>query len=151
MTGLVCTDFGNAAVSALPTLAFTNGGGSGAAATVIMCWTITAVAAPTGTNQGAGLAGSYAWVTAQDNFPTGGVGTNTKYQNGLVNIRMANIQAAISSGNISGTPVIYDGGIYTSSPTILVMPSASVVTTAPVLTYTLGGTTGHSYVIPTGS
>jgi hypothetical protein len=35
--------------------------------------------------------------------------------------------------------VIIDGGVYTSSPTPLVLPTASVVTAAPVVTFTMGG------------
>ena len=150
ITGLICTDFGGGggALTALPTLSFSGGGGSSAAATVIMCWTITAVSIST---PGSGLSGSRAMITALDNFPTTAAAyTNPKYQNGLVAIRNANIAAAVASTSLSGTPVIYDGGIYTSSPTMIVIPNASVATTAPVVAATLGGSTGHSYVVPIG-
>src|ERR1700691_500578 len=41
ITGLICIDHGTP-LTAVPTLSFTGGGGSSAAATAIMCWTITA-------------------------------------------------------------------------------------------------------------
>ena len=62
-------------------------------------------------------------------------------------IRQANIKAPISGAGITATgQVIYDGGCYTSSPTPLVIPTASVVTTAPVVTFTLGGLPGTTYL-----
>ena len=113
-----------------------------------MCWTITAYAAGTA---GAGLAGTVAQISAEDAFPTTAAAyTNPYIQSGLVRTRNANIKAPISSGGITATgAVIYDGGIYTSSPTPLVIPTASVVTTAPVVTFTLGGVSDTSYVTQT--
>jgi hypothetical protein len=146
ITAILCLDHGNAQ-TAVPAITITGGGGSSGAATAIMCWTITAVAAPTGTNQGAGLAGTVAWVTAEDAFAALSAAqyTNPSTQANLVTIRKADIYAGVSSGNVSGTPVIYDGGIYTTTPNVLVIPNASVVTTAPTLTATMGGVTDTSY------
>ena len=144
ITGLLCLDHGTP-LTALPTLSFSGGGGSSAAATVIMCWTITGTSTSTA---GAGLSGTAAWVTAEDSFPsTAAAYTNPATQSNLVTIRKADIRAAIASNAISGTPVIYDGGIYTSSPIVLVMANASVVTTAPVLTATVGGAVDTSYLM----
>ena len=122
-----------------------SGGGSSAAATAIWNATITGIAV---TTAGAGLSGSYVRVTAEDNFPTTAAAyTNTTTQSNLVRTRSADIRAAISGGGVTATgAVIYDGGIYTSAPTPLVIPSASVVTTAPVVTFTLGGATDTSYL-----
>ena len=138
ITGLVCIDPGNGALTAVPTLSFSGGGGASAAATAIMCWTITAYAAGTA---GAGLSGTVARITAEDAFPTTAAAyTNPTTQSNLVKTRSADIKAPISGGGITATgQVIYDGGIYTSSPTPLVIPTASVVTTAPVVTFTMGG------------
>ncbi len=146
ITGLLCTDHGTA-LTAVPTLSFSGGGGSSAAATAIMCWTITAYAAGTA---GAGLAGTVAQITAEDAFPTTAAAyTNPQTQANLVETRQANIKAPISGGGITATgQVIYDGGIYTSVPTPLVIPTASVVTTAPVVTFTMGGVSDFSYVSP---
>jgi len=145
VTAVVVVDHGQTALTSLPTLTFTGGGGSSAAATVIMNWTITAFAAGTA---GVGLSGTVAMITALDAFPTTSAAyANNKYQSGLVGTRTAQIKAPISAGGVTATgAVIYDGGCYTSVPTPLVIPSASVVTTAPVVTFTMGGSGGSSYV-----
>lgn len=137
VTGLVCVDHGTA-VTSVPTLAFSGGGGSSAAATAIMCWSITAITVGTA---GAGLAGTVAWVTGEDAFPTTAAAyTNPATQANLVKTRKADIKTPVSGGGLTATgAVIYDGGIYTSTPTALAIPTASVVTTAPVVTFTMGG------------
>jgi hypothetical protein len=145
VTAVLCVDHGQGSLASLPTLSFSGGGGSGAAATGIMCWTITAYAAGTA---GTGLAGSVAQISAEDAFPTtASAYTNPYTQSLLVRTRQANIKAPISSGGITATgQVVIDGGVYTSSPTPLVIPTASVVTAAPVVTFTLGGTTDTTYL-----
>ena len=145
VTAVLCLDHGQGGQTSLPTLSFGGGGGSSAAATGIMCWSITAYAAGTA---GTGLSGSVAQITAEDAFPTTAAAyTNPYTQSGLVRTRNANIKAPISSGGITATgAVIYDGGIYTSSPTPIVNATASVVTAAPVVTFTLGGQTDTSYL-----
>ena len=144
ITGLLCLDHGvvgATGLSTLPTLSFSGGGGSSAAATVIMNWAITAYAAGTA---GAGLAGTVAQITAEDAFPTTAAAyANPTTQSNLVVTRPANIKAPISGAGITATgQVVYDGGAYTSSPTPLVIPTASIVTTAPVVTFTMGGIIG---------
>ena len=145
VTGLLCLDHGTGGQTSLPTLSFAGGGGASAAATGIMCWSITAYAAGTA---GVGLAGSVAQISAEDAFPTTAAAyTNPYTQSGLVRTRPANIKAPISSGGITATgQVIIDGGVYTSSPTPLVIATASVVTTAPVVTFTMGGQTDTTYL-----
>ena len=145
VTAVLCLDHGQGGQTSLPTLSFGGGGGSSAAATGIMCWSITAYAAGTA---GAGLAGSVAQISAEDAFPTTAAAyTNPYTQSQLVRTRLANIKAPISSGGITATgQVIIDGGVYTSSPTPLVIPTASVVTTAPVVTFTMGGQTDTTYL-----
>ena len=145
ITGLVCIDHGQGGQTALPTLAFAGGGGASAAATGIMCWTITAYAAGTA---GAGLAGTVARISAEDAFPTTAAAyVNPTTQSNLVSTRQADIKAPISAGGITATGlVVYDGGIYTSVPTPLVIATASIVTTAPVVTFTMGGATSTSYL-----
>ena len=145
VTAVVVVDHGQTVLTSLPTLTFTGGGGSSAAATVIMNWTITAFAAGTA---GVGLTGTAAMITALDAFPTTTAAyANNKYQSGLVGTRTAQIKAPVTGGGITATgAVIYDGGVYTSVPTPLVIPSASIVTTAPVVTFTMGGAGGSSYV-----
>jgi hypothetical protein len=145
VTALLCLDHGQGGQTSVPSISFAGGGGSGATATAIMNWSITAYAAGTA---GAGLSGSIAQITAEDAFPTTAAAyTNPYTQSGLVKTRNANIKAPISSGGITATgAVIYDGGVYTSSPTPVVIPTASVVTTAPVVTFTMGGQSDVSYL-----
>ena len=145
VTAVLCLDHGQGGQTSLPTLSFGGGGGSSAAATGIMCWSITAYAAGTA---GAGLAGTVAQISAEDAFPTTAAAyTNPYTQSGLVRTRPANIKAPISSGGITATgQVIIDGGVYTSSPTPLVIATASVVTTAPVVTFTMGGQIDTTYL-----
>ena len=135
-------------MTALPTLSFSGGNGSGAAATAIMCWTITAYTAGTA---GAGLSGTVARITAEDAFPTTAAAyTNPFTQSTLVKTRNADIKAPITGGGITATgAVVYDGGIYTSVPTPIVAATASVVTTAPVVTFTMGGAQDVSYLTQT--
>ena len=144
ITGLVCLDHGTP-ITSVPALTFTGGGGSGAHAIAIMCWTITA---ETVTTQGNGISGSFAWGTALDNFTQSTPAyTNTDTQINLVTTRRAEIELTVTSTKIATSPVIIlDGGIYTSVPTPLVLANASVVTTAPVLaTPTMGGVNDVSY------
>lgn len=145
ITGLLCVDHGQGGLTAVPTLAFAGGGGASAAATAIMCWSITALTAGTA---GAGLSGASAWITAEDNFPaTAAAYTNTDTQINLVRTRKADAKFTVTAGALAGSATIYDGGIYTSAPTVLVVSNASVVTTAPVVTATMGGQTDTSYVM----
>lgn len=144
VTGVLLVDHGQVGtngLATLPTLVFSGGGGTGAAATVLMNWAITAYTAGTA---GAGLAGSVAQISAEDAFPTTAAAyVNPTTQANLVTTRQANIKAPISGGGITATgQVVFDGGAYTSSPTPLVIPTASVVTTAPVVTFTMGGIAG---------
>ena len=146
VTAVLCLDHGQGGLTTLPTLSFAGGGGASAAATAIMCWSITAYTAGTA---GAGLAGSVARITAEDAFPTTTPAyTNPFTQSGLVKTRNADIKAPISSNGITATgQIVYDGGIYTSAPTPLVVPTASVVTTAPVVTFAMGGQSDTSYIM----
>ena len=146
VTAVVCTDFGNP-VTTLPTLTFSGGGGSSAAATVLMCWSITGYTVVTA---GAGLAGTFVQITAEDALPlTTPAYTNPSSQGGWIGKRNANIKAPISATGVAAigtTGQIYDGGIYTSAPIPLVIPTASVVTTAPVVTVAVGGQNDVCYI-----
>lgn len=145
--GVVCLDHGTPQTS-VPTLSFSGGGGSSAAATAIMNWGITAYAV---TTAGTAVSGTAAWVTAEDAFPT----TSAAYsqdmiQKGLVQTRKADIYAPTSASGITATgQVVYDPGVYTAAPVPLVLCTASVIATAPVITLTMGGTTDTNHIYPT--
>ena len=146
LTGLVCQDHGTGGQSALVTVTAAGGGGSGFVAIVIMDWAITAVTIGT---PGAGLSGAQAWVTGEDNFTASvPIYTNPDTQLNLVTTRKADILATVTTGHVATPTLVYDGGVYTSSPTMLVLANASVVTTAPVVTATLGGITDTNYIMP---
>lgn len=147
VTGLICVDHGQGGLTSLPTLSFSGGGGSSAAATAIMCWSITAYAVSTA---GTAVSGAFARVTAEDKFPTTSPAyTNPSTQSGLVKVRNADIKAPTSGNGITATgQVVYDGGIYTSAPEPLVLCTASVIATAPVITLTMGGFSDTSYYCP---
>ena len=146
VTSILCVDHGQGGQTTLPSLTIAGGGGANAAATAIMNWSITAYTAGTA---GAGLSGTVARITAEDAFPTTAPAyTNPNTQSGLVRTRSADIKAPISGNGITATgAVVYDGGVYTSSPTPLVVPTASVVTTAPVVTFTMGGQSDTTYLM----
>lgn len=135
VNGILCTDHGNP-LTAVPTLAFSGGGGASAAATAIMDFSLTGYTAGTA---GAGIvAPAQAWGVPA---PTAGTPayTNPQSQSGLVNMRQGSITAAVSGGGITATGLlVQDGGHYEAVPALIVAQSG-VATTAPVLTATVGG------------
>jgi hypothetical protein len=143
ITGLLCLDHGTP-LTAVPTLTFTGGGGSSAAATAIMCWSITAFAPTAGTGFGTSL------LSGLDAFPTAAAAyTNPATQSGLVATRQAQIKMLASAGAPTATgAVFYDGGIYTSTPTPLVITNGALITQTATFTFTMGGVTDTSYLTP---
>jgi hypothetical protein len=144
VTGVLVLDHGKP-VTSLPTLSFSGGGGSSAAATAVMCWAITAYAVTSG---GAGYSGEVE-VTALGGFPgTSPAYTNVMTQSKLLRPRRASILAALSGGAITATgQVVYDGGIYAGVPTALVQ-STTPPTTAASLTLTMGGVQDFFRLLP---
>jgi hypothetical protein len=113
-----------------------------------MNWAITGITAGTA---GAGVAGAVVRITAEDNFPaTAPAYRNVSTQSKLVRTRNADILAPTSSNGVTATgAVVYDGGCYTSAPTVLVLATASIITTAPVVTCAVGGLPDVSVVLTT--
>jgi hypothetical protein len=144
VTGLLCVDHGLGGQTAVPTLSFTGGGGSSAAATAIMCFTITAYAV---TTAGSGFT-TAPQITAVDAFPsTASAYTNPSSQSALVSTAAANILGAVSAGGITATGQrVFFGGVYTSIPTIIVNNSGILITATAALTATVGGATSTCYV-----
>lgn len=135
VTGILVLDHGNP-VTSLPTITPSGGGGTGAAATPIMCWAITAY---TVTSSGTGYTGVVE-VTALGGFPaTSPAYTNPTTQANLVRGRRASILAAFAGANITTSgQTVYDGGIYPGVPSALIL-STSPVTTAAALGFSVGG------------
>lgn len=140
VTGVLVTDHGTA-VTSVPTLNVSGGGGSSFAATAIMCWTITAYVVATA---GSGYLGATE-ITGLGGFPSSAAAyTNVSTQSQLVRQRKASIQAALSGVTITATgQIVDDGGIYTGVPTAMIVTSPiATLTTAAGITFTMGGATG---------
>ena len=143
ISAVVCTDPGNA-VTALPTLAFSGGGGASAAATVVMNWTVTGYTIGGG---GVGV-GTAAIVVTVGGLTAGTpVNTNPEIEQNLTQIRQANLGAAISGGVIASAGAVIDAGLgYQAVPTLIALGNG-ILTTAVTLTATVGGQTDVVYLI----
>lgn len=135
LTGLLCT-YPGTVQTAVPTLTI-SGAGASAAATVVMCWSITAV---TVGNTGATVIGTAVSVESIG----GGMGVapaivQGEVSTGYFRVRRANISAPVSGGAV-GTPVLQDSGLFQAAPTpVIVQASGAVPGTAPAATFTMGG------------
>lgn len=148
VTGLLCLDHGTP-LTAVPTLTFSPA--STTAATVAMCWTITAYAV-SATTAGSGYV-SPVIISAYATPISGSVLTNPFLQSALVKQRRAFIVGALATGAITATgQTILDGGVYDQVPTAYVQ-SANVSGAGPVagvfLAPTMGGVTDTSLVLAT--
>lgn len=152
ITSLICIDHGKpiASTTTPPVLTFSGGGGTLAAATAIMCWSITAYAV-SATTAGSGYANPVI-ISAIGGFPaTAPAYTNVSTQSQLLKGRAANIQGALSGTALTATgQVVADGGVYAGVPTMYaygyIQGAGSV---ASVLTPTMGGQTDISIVLTT--
>jgi len=143
LTGLLCTNHGTA-LSSVPTLTF---GSGAAAATVIMCWTITGTTIVTA---GSGYTGAPI-ITGVGGFPTTAATlTNPATQRNLVRERPAWIRAGVTGVTITSTgQLIDDGGIYAGTPTALLLANAvPTLTTAAGITFTMGGVSDTFWLNP---
>lgn len=134
---IVVLDHGNP-VTSLPTITPSGGGGTGAAATPIMCWALTAYTVST---SGTGYTGTVE-VTGLGGFPSGVAAyTNPTIQSNLLRGRKASILAALATtfANITATgQTVYDGGIYPGVPSAQIFAN-SPITTAATLGFSVGG------------
>lgn len=143
IAGIICVDPGTGGLTSVPTLTISGGGGTGAAATAIMCWAITAFTPTAGT----GFTGP-SLLSGLDAFPT----TSPAYTNpatdfGWVKTRQAIISMPESAGAPTATgAVFYDRGIYTSVPTSLITTNGALITQTTTIAFTMGGAASTSYV-----
>jgi hypothetical protein len=139
INAVVCTDHGNP-LTAVPTLTFTGGGGTGAAATVIMDFALTGY---TVTTAGAALAAPVQLFGIPAVTAGSAAYTNPQISTGLVNQRQGSIIGAITGGALTATgAVVGDGGAYETVPSLIVLQSG-VATTAPAATATVGSQTAN--------
>ena len=129
ITALLCLDHGTpiaytaGSATSIPTLSFSGGGGSSAAATAIMNWSVVGLQSASYANGTSGITGAQAWATGIDQ-PTSANSTvlNVAVQAGLVKTRQCSLSAAISAGTLPAYSawVVRDGGIYTGTPLLII-------------------------------
>jgi hypothetical protein len=146
LTGLYPIDPGTALTS-VPTLSFSGGGGASAAATAIMNFSVTGYTVGTA---GAVYTGT-PYITA-DNLliAAQSAPVNPAHTNKLAIPRPPRITGATSSGAVTATgAVVEDGGWGIQVvPTAAIINTGSIPTTAAVITLTVGGTTDTVFIEP---
>ncbi len=132
------------ALTAVPTLSFAGGSGTGAAATVVMCFAITAETITGGTN----YIGAVGWqsiggqVTATDIIGNPAVGSS------LLQVRPAFGALTVTTGTLSAASVI-DAGLFSAVPSAIVLATtapASPSTSATVGTPAVGGVNDYCFI-----
>lgn len=152
ITAVVCTNHGTA-LTAVPTLAFSGGGGSSAAATAVMCFSATGF---TVGNGGAVYGNAQPFlVTAAGGVVAGTAGAvvNPQLDRKLFVPRTAFITGTSEAGGaVTATgAVIQDGGLFQAVPTGFVTASgtSALPTTTAIVTITVGATVDTSFIYPT--
>ena len=146
VTALVCLDHGTGGQTAIVTVTAASGS---AAATVVMCWSITAYTVSS-TTAGSGYA-TPVIISAYDTAPAQTTNTNPTISSSLVREREARIVGAITGTALTATgQVVKDGGVYAAQPTLYAygfIQGAGAV--QAVLAATMGGNTDTSTIFPT--
>lgn len=146
VTSLICTNPGTPLTS-VPTLAFSGTSTTGAAATVIMCFTLTSFSV---TAAGSGYSGSAEVVTYGGVVAGTAAWTNPFTQAGIFIPRAAHVTATVSNGGISGTgQTIIDGGLYQAVPSAYALPGpAGTASTLGQFTVNVGGVSDTVFLTP---
>jgi hypothetical protein len=151
ITGLILLDHGTP-LTAVPTLAFSGGGGSAAAATVLMDFTITGYSVTT-----AGAA--YTTLAVAGAVEISGVGgfvtttpayTNSDFERARLRRRRASILAPTTTGGgITATgAIVDDGGHYEAIPTVIIGGNTAIITTPALVVPAVGGVTDVIALFP---
>jgi hypothetical protein len=133
VTAVLCTNPGQPQSSA-PTLTIA-GAGASAAATPVMMWTATGV---TVSGAGAGC------VSNNEVQSVGGITAATPaWTNPEIELtgyipRKASILMAQSAGALTSVSAIYDGGLFTGTPSAMYLQNGLSSTTSPTLSFALG-------------
>jgi hypothetical protein len=149
ITGLLCTDHGTPLTS-VPTLAFSGGGGSAAAATAIMKWCITAITFSGGTGYTVG-AGAVEFSALPMLTAGTGAYTNRATDTDLVRMRKAVIYVPTTAAGAPTNTVaanILDGGEYQNVPTSVLMSNSGLYPGATTATLVMGGLTDFCELYP---
>lgn len=151
VNSVICTNHGTP-VTSVPTLTFAGGGGSSAAATAVMCFTVTGFTVTTAGST-YGNAQPFAIVTT-GGIVGGSAGSvvNPLLGPGMFIPRQANISGTTTAGGAIQTTgsVINDGGLFQAVPTGAVLPAGSAIpsTTIAQVAMTVGGVTDTSWLQP---
>ena len=141
VVALICTNHGTSSgistAGTLPTITFTGGGGTSAAATPIMAWTVTGIGV---TTSGSGyptntLAFGYSVASGTAQY------TNPTIQSNYLLSRPAAVGVTISGGQLTTTATIYDAGINAQLPSMFLAAGVSGSGSGGgVITATVGAT-----------
>ena len=148
ISAILCLDHGNPiaftanSATSLPTLTIAGGGGSSGAAAPLMNRSSNSIVS-SGYNAGAGITATAAMITGMEvlNGTVNSTILNPTIQRNLVKQRNANIYMPTTGSALGAytAALFYDGGVYTGTPLPAITASASTtVTTAPVVTFTMG-------------
>jgi len=148
VTAVICTAPGLPQTS-VPTLAFSGGGGSSAAATLIGAYTLTGYSVGTA---GAVYGNAQPVIT----YACGGLVTtapgatvNPAISTDLFTPRQGQILSTSTAGGALTTGgFIIDGGLFQNLPTTMTLATNAVPTTQAVATLTIGGVTDSSIIYP---
>ena len=143
LTGAICTNNGAAQASA-PTLTV-SGVGSTAAATATMLFTATGASVTAG---GAGYTANTVVTSVGGVSAATPIYTNPAFEKNIAGAgRAARMSVAVSGTSITSISSVLDGGLFTGTPTTLVLTNA-VATTAATLVLTLGSASDTSVLQP---
>jgi hypothetical protein len=149
VTAVTCTDHGYPTGGTLVTLSFSGGGGTGATALAIMCWTVTSYSV---TGGGSGYVVPVEVTTLGSGSPTNAAAyTNPHSQTGFLRTRPPIIQAALSATAVTATgQLVIDGGVIggTLNGIANLILTNSSPATAATLTLNVGGSNDFVYLQP---
>lgn len=139
ITGALCTNNGAplATISAL-TLTAAGGAGAGATITPVVMQTIIGATVVAG-GGGFGVVANPPAITSTGGVPTAASAIgNASVELTNFKPRPAIIDVAASSVGLISAPVIVDGGLFAGTPTPVIIPAGSIVTTLASVTFTMG-------------
>lgn len=150
-TAVICTDPGTTALTALPTLTFSGGGGTGLAATVIMNWTVTGFTVGTaGVAYGTSVPFQVTGVGLLNQSTDASGDVNPLLNLGLTKPRNFLIAGTSTSGGaVTATGALIDDagwGIQRVPDAVITAGGGALPTTAGAVTITVGAMTDVSYL-----
>lgn len=135
IAAILCTNNG-ASLASIAGLSLTiAGAGTSAAATPVVMQTITGGSF---TTAGAGY-GTAALLTTEGGIPPASANTTPDSQHLAWRPRPAQIQAAVVGTSLASISTIVDGGLFEGTPTAVLIPAGSIVSTQATIALQMGG------------